>query len=249
MSQQEKDKSKSQAYFYNEHPKSCDPEDFWGQVKRTVNGKPVSQEQIDMIVAAVFDGLELAPDDVLLDLCCGNGALSTYFFDRCSGGLGVDTSQYLIDVAHSHFMTSPGRNFIVGDVVDFTRRNDKPERFTKALCYGAICYLSRESVRELLHLLRTRFSMIERLFIGNIADTDRARIFYGERYRPGIELELGSPIGLWWSAADFAAVAAEVGWRTEIRRMPAGYYAAHYRFDAVLTPLQTGAAAESEHSS
>ena len=36
--------------FYKEHPKTCDPEDFWGQVKRTVNGKPIPQAQIDMIV-------------------------------------------------------------------------------------------------------------------------------------------------------------------------------------------------------
>ena len=33
--------------FYKEHPKTCDPEDFWGQVKRTVN------ERYEMIFKAV----------------------------------------------------------------------------------------------------------------------------------------------------------------------------------------------------
>lgn len=72
--------------FYKEHPKTCARDDFWSQVKRTVNGKPVSQDQIEMIVDAVISGLSLGMDDRLLDLCCGNGALTRYFFARCSGG-------------------------------------------------------------------------------------------------------------------------------------------------------------------
>ena len=75
--------------FYKHHPKTCDPEDFWGQVMRTVEGKAVDQAQIDMIVATVVRELELSGDDLLLDLCCGNGALTTHFFSRCRGGLGV----------------------------------------------------------------------------------------------------------------------------------------------------------------
>lgn len=79
------------------------PEDFWVQVKRTVKGQPVSQDQIDMIVSAMTAALDLSPDDILLDLGCGNGALTTYFFHRCRGGLGVDFSEFLISVARRNF--------------------------------------------------------------------------------------------------------------------------------------------------
>src|SRR5262245_10350175 len=65
-------------YVFKNHPQTCDPDDYWGQVKRTVGGQPVSQEQIDLIVAAVKRGLQLGPEDTLLDICCGNGALTTY---------------------------------------------------------------------------------------------------------------------------------------------------------------------------
>lgn len=65
---------------FKEHPKTVAQDDFWAQVKRTVNGQPVSQEQIDMIVARVKSGLILQRGDKLLDLACGNGALSRYFF-------------------------------------------------------------------------------------------------------------------------------------------------------------------------
>ena len=104
--------------FYKEHPKTCDADDFWGQVKRTVNGEPVSQEQIDMIIDAVVLGLELSEKDTLLDLCCGNGALSTLFFDRCQGGIGIDFSEYLVGIANDNFAKNGSREFFLGDVVD-----------------------------------------------------------------------------------------------------------------------------------
>ena len=69
-------------YFHKEYPKTLDPDDLWGQVRRTVNGKPVSDAQIALIVAAIRDGLQFSKEDVVLDLACGNGALSSYFFER-----------------------------------------------------------------------------------------------------------------------------------------------------------------------
>ena len=43
-----------------------------------------------MIVTSACRNLEICGDDFLLDLCCGNGALTTYFYSRCRGGVGVD---------------------------------------------------------------------------------------------------------------------------------------------------------------
>ena len=52
-------------YIHKEYPKTCRPDDFWGQVKRTVHGKPVSQDQIDMIIYAIRNGLSLSHEDIL----------------------------------------------------------------------------------------------------------------------------------------------------------------------------------------
>lgn len=51
--------------------------DFWGQVKRTVNGTPVSQRQIELTVAMIKLVLETNGKDRLLDPRCGNGALDS----------------------------------------------------------------------------------------------------------------------------------------------------------------------------
>jgi hypothetical protein len=40
-----------------------------------------------MIVDAIGLGLDIGPHDVLLDLCCGNGAITDPVFARCRGGL------------------------------------------------------------------------------------------------------------------------------------------------------------------
>jgi SAM-dependent methyltransferase len=225
--------------FYKEHPKTCDPEDFWGQVKRTVNGKPMPQEQINMIVARACKRLDLRKDDVLLDLCCGNGALTTYLFECCVGGLGVDFSEYLINIAHKHFIKKPEEQFVLQDVVDFVRTYENPGRFSKAICYGSFMFLPHNAAYDLLRWLRLRFPGINRLFIGNLPDKSKMACFFSDReYTPGIENDPGSPIGIWRTEQELVQLAETTGWHASISRMPTAFYAAHYRFDAILKPME-----------
>lgn len=223
--------------IYKIHPQTCDPDDFWGQVRRTVNGRPVAQDQIDLIVEAMIDALNLRDDDCLLDLCCGNGALTTYFFQHCRGGLGIDFSDYLIKVARKNFVHSPDQQFELADVMEFARSEPRPERFTKALCYGSLQYLRKEEARELLTLLRHRFCGLQRLVIGNYPDKDaRNRFFYSNECEPEVENSHWSAIGIWRSRDEFIKLGSDTGWRAEFRIMPEEFYAAHYRYDIVLTP-------------
>lgn len=227
-------------YFYKEYPKTCAPDDFWSQVKRTVNGRPVGEDQIQMIVDAVIGGLQIAGSDFLLDLCCGNGALSDRIFARCQGGVGVDFSDTLISVAEKYFQAPPQRLYRLEDVEAFLQSSDDTTRFTKALCYGSFQYLPHDKAESALDLLRRRFSHIERFFVGNIPDKAKMDVFFKSKngaYIPGIENDPGSPIGIWRTEAEFADLAARHGWMASFRRMPDSYYGAPYRYDAVLTRL------------
>lgn len=231
--------SESNPNYYKEHPRRCAADDYWGQVRRTVNGRPVSQEQIGMIVAAIRAGLKLRENDVLLDLCCGNGALSVQIFEHCQGGVGVDFSEALIQVANDNFKRPDDDYLLVDDVVDFVTEEPEPNRFTKAMCYGSLQYLSAESTRVLLSRLRERFDNVTRVFIGNMPDrTKLDDFFYDHAYQPGVEDDNTSAIGLWWSPEDFADMARKVGWGASFSRMPEAYYAAAYRFDITLTPKE-----------
>lgn len=228
--------NKERFAFYKEHPKSCSPDDFWGQVKRTVNGTPVSQEQIDMIVDTVKSGLELKPNDILLDLCCGNGALSTMLFNTCNGGIGVDFSEYLITIANKYFAKPNSQVYILQDALNFCESPITPDRFTKMVCYGSFPFIDFDAAEQILFLLNTKFPNLERAFIGNCPDKDLVNIFYGEReYDVAILSNPDSPIGIWRTQEEFILLAERAGWNATITRMPTQYYAAHYRYDVILT--------------
>lgn len=225
--------------FYNEHAKECDPDDLWRQVRRSVGGKAVGKDQIEMIVAAVLQGLELDTRDVVLDLCCGNGVLSDRIFDSCRGGLGVDFAEYLIGIARRHFERPGEREYVVGDVEEFAATAADTERFSKVLCYGSFAYLSEESAHALLQHLRDRFPAVRRLFIGNLPD--KAKLDDFRRLRSelsGVENDHESALGLWRTMEEFAQLAAGAGWQAAFTKMPADFYAVKYRYDVALTPVR-----------
>ena len=227
---------------YKEYPKTLDPDDLWGQVRRTVNGKRVSDAQIALIVAAIRHGLQFSRQDVVLDLACGNGALSSYFFEDCGSVHGVDYSPYLIEIATKRFQVPGKSTFKVDDAAHYVQNEPDPGRFTKALCYGSFAFFTEEDARQILRALLNRFVNVSRLFIGNLPDRDRAHLFYppGTEYTSELKNH-AAQIGIWRSQAEFSTLAAGEGWEFTSTVMPPEYYAAHYRFDALLrprTPLQ-----------
>lgn len=223
------------SYRFKYHPDSCDINDVWGQVKRTVGGKPLPEEQIGLIVEAIKAGLVLKPPDFLLDLCCGNGALTARLFEGAAGGVGVDYSEFLIGVARQRFRTGRGDDYVLSDALDYVR-SAQPQPFTKALCYGAFPYFAHAAAVEMLAGLRERFPRIERVYLGQIPDRDRAAAFFEGRACDEAELDdPGSLLGLWYSRDALGELGEEAGWHVECRTMDPAFFAAHYRFDAILT--------------
>ena len=223
---------------YIEQPKTLPEDDFWGQVKRTIAGKPVGEEQIVMIVDAVLVGLKGRQSDELLDLACGNGALTARLFDKFKNVLGVDISEYLIDIGNRYFAKPPDYRFLASDVVAYLLEEREPLRFTRVLCYAGFQYFTREAEETVLATLRRRFRNVERMFIGNMPDRDRCEHFFGERQiQPGELEDPRSQIGRWTTDSEFAEVARRTGWNAEFSRMPSDYFTSNNRFDITLTPM------------
>ncbi len=223
-------------YIHKEFPKTCAPDDFFGQVKRTVNGKPVSQEQIDIIIASIRNNLGLAKQDILLDVCAGNGALAKNIFPEIKAYLGVDFSEYLIEVAQKNFEKLPDFKFRLSDALEYVKNEDSPSKFTKGLCYGAFQYLSYEAAEQFLKILGERFKNIQIFFIGNLPDKDRAHLFYPkDKDFSGLLNDNSSPLGIWRTKAEMLELAEKTGWHIEIIDQQKEFYSAHYRYDAKLT--------------
>lgn len=221
---------------YKEYPKTLEPDDFWGQVRRTMYGKPISEEQILMIVDAIKKCLEFEKSDILLDIACGNGALSRYLFSSCSGFLGIDYSEYLIEVAKKNFEKLPDYQFQVREAMDYVASESNPEIYTKALCYGSFTYLPSDSAFTFLKLLAQRFKKIKKMYIGNLPDKDLAHKFYRDDVDYSDELSNPmSQIGIWRSRKEFECLAHESGWRVvSFHQMPKDFFSAHYRYDVIL---------------
>jgi cyclopropane fatty-acyl-phospholipid synthase-like methyltransferase len=223
-------------FIHKEYPKNCDPNDFWGQVKRTVNGKPISQEQIDMIVETINNNLKFKKNDVMLDIGCGNGALSTLFFDKISSFVGIDFSEYLISIAKKNFEFSPNFEFFLGDALEFILNLERTERFTKALCYGVFSYFEHKKAEVMLTNLSNKYINLEKIYLGNLPDKNRAeKFFYKDIDFSKLLDDPQSSIGIWRNEDEMVKLANNCGWNVDFIQMPSNFYASHYRFDALLT--------------
>lgn len=168
---------------FDAHARSVAIDAYWNQVRRTVNGVPIDEAQIALTVDAIITGLSLVRDDVVLDLCCGNGALSSYLFDKCAQLVGVDISPYLIEIAQKHFARPPNYCFQVKDVVSYLEKERDISIFTKVLIYSGLQYFSRGDAVMALKALNSRFSRVTKVFIGDLPNKRRADRFIELRPR------------------------------------------------------------------
>lgn len=220
---------------YQEYPKTLAQDDFWGQVRRTIMGRRITEEEVTTLVDYVRELLELRPRDVLLDLGCGNGALSARLFDGCARYAGVDLSAYLIEIAKSYFERPPGYIFFHGDAAEFAASVERPESFTKILCFSMLQYLPAGAVDGLMRAVSECLPSTHRFVLCDIPDRDRAERFFHEGYTDRDLDEHQSQIGRWWSTEDVGVLGARFGWEVVTTRMPEDFFNAKYRFDAILT--------------
>ncbi|OIQ97449.1 hypothetical protein GALL_205810 [mine drainage metagenome] len=223
-------------FSYDAHARTCAEDDFLGQTRRTVQGLPVSDDQIQMITTAIKSGLKMRPDDVLLELACGNGALSHFIFDSCQEYLGVDVSEYLISIAKKNFEKPPHYKYLMQGGAEYMRQESQPERFSKALCYAGFQFFSADQAAEILLILFNKFKNVQTFFIGNLPDKERAGEFYKTR-QPSIEelLDCSTAIGIWRTQDEFTRLAELAGWKVSFSIMPTEFHASHYRYDALLS--------------
>lgn len=221
-----KDSSK---YDYEERAAEQDPNDYWGQVRRTINGEPVDEEQIRLIYDAIKQGLSLESDDNFIDVGCGNGALTYRFGNNVSKILGIDRSEYLISVAKDNFRAS-NIEYMVGDALLILRSTKNIGVYNKVLLYGVFSFFDDELALALFTYI-TNETNINRIFIGNVRDRSLAEKFY-KRSVSTSELDNNqSSMGVWRPRDYFIEICNQFDWNIEFSKMPKEFYANEYYYD------------------
>jgi hypothetical protein len=219
------DKSK---YDYEERAENLEKDDYWGQVRRTINGKPVSKDQIELIYNQIKDGLQMEGGDNLIDIGCGNGILTNMFKGDVSSIFGVDRSKFLISVAEKVFQ-SQNIKYALGEVPSVLKKIDYSVGYNKVLMYGVFSFFNDTTSKDFFKWATN--NNIKRIFIGNVRDKSLAEKFYKRPVKRSELSDFKSSMGIWRDKEYFVNISSEFDWNVEFSKMPKEFYAHEYYYD------------------
>jgi len=220
--------------YWVDHAHSTESESLQLQIQRQVNKEPVS----DLVFQQVLEDIErktaLNNDDVILDLCCGNGVITTYLAQHCKQMIGVDFAENL--TRRIDLTKYPNISLIIEDIrkVQF-----EPEIFNKVIIYAGIQYLTH---RETIQLFQKVLLWMKRdglFFLGDIPDENHLWDFSNSRERRARyygSVRDGTPlIGTWFTPQWLKNLGEFAGFReAEVLSQPLPLPYSHYRFDILL---------------
>ncbi len=216
-------------------------DDLYLQVARTVNRKPVTKEAFDQIIDKIVEDSAFSPDDILVDLCCGNGLFTYELKDKVKQIIGVDFSQSIIDTARQ-FRSAANIEYHLGGTTDFLKN-------FRVLCPGivpgkflmndALAYFSVADFESMLSSILAITRDFKFLIRGvpdddlkwNYYNTEERKAFYKNLQAKGDLTNDG--LGTWWLPADIEAVCDKLQLQCVItpQQMPVS----DYRMDILIS--------------
>ena len=112
-------------------------------------------------------------DDVVLDICCGNGLFTGKLAPLCARILGVDFSEPLINIAR-RYNQPENAEYLLGDVRRLDGlKLDHIEQFNKVIMIGALQYFSIREFEAIIDDLFIRLPLgVRMLFLGSVLDRE-----------------------------------------------------------------------------
>jgi SAM-dependent methyltransferase len=204
------------------------------QVDRTIDGKEMSQAQLDLTVDAVIQALGLRCTDRVTDLCCGNGLITKVIAQQVEKVVAVDFSEKLVDHARQ-FNHSWNIDYVVSDV------SKLPSKFlevsNKLYMRDSISCLAPEGLSSLLRSIGST-SNFEKLYIAGVPDADRLTVYYNNDEKMSFYRQreaAGMPhIGTWWRKGEIKTLVEALGLKVLFSAQDRELASAYYRFDCLI---------------
>ncbi len=220
----------------------AEPGEFAKQVKRTICGRPMGDEQITISAEVARSALNLDQSDVLLDLCCGNGLVTVRLAETCRFVYGVDYASDLIELARRHYAAANIR-YIHCDAAELTVAQLDGVRPSKIAMIAGLQYFTVANLERLLATIARLTGGAAPMFFSDIPDVDHLYDFYDTPERRAWHAQqekIGTePMGTWWSRTDLEQIFHSSGYTADFRDQEPHRYAAYYhRFDLLVQPTR-----------
>ncbi|MBI3450381.1 MAG: class I SAM-dependent methyltransferase [Acidobacteria bacterium] len=229
---------------WEEFPARFPRHDHLRQVGKTVAGEPISPRQFETILNVIDNALQLTSDDALLDLCCGNGVLTSRLAARCREAVGIDSSVALLRVAEEDH-AQPNLRYHQLSALELPQlATSTGGPFTKVLIYEALQHFAPHDLAALLAGIARLVAPGARLFMGSVPDRARRSRFHDTPRRRLVatlrRIAGRDAIGTWWEREMVWAALESAGWSCAILDQPRALHTAHYRFDLLAVRVRPG---------
>lgn len=223
------------AKYWDRAPRKVGKTEYRQQVGHTFKGKPYSDAQFLLMVSEICNHLNLKDDDVLLDVCCGNGLITTELSKKCKKTVGVDFSLPLLGVARRYHQPK-NVSYQYLNVLNMDKMATAyPGQFSKILMYGALQYFKKQDIRTILQNLLRLSSENRIIFIGSIPDKARKWKFYNTPQKKILYLFYKSTgkdtIGTWWDKDWIKSTCKQLTLEYKFREQSIDRPVSHFRFD------------------
>jgi ubiquinone/menaquinone biosynthesis C-methylase UbiE len=195
------------------------------------------QEWLADYAAYIANVLNLTKDDVLLDVCCGNGLLTHHLAKHCKAVLGIDFSQTHIDFANQNY-ASPIVHFKCMDALQLETTIFDETMFKAGFTKVTLCFSFQyfESVSLGLQLVQGVLKHTTGpLFLGDVPDRERFFVYYNSFPKIGRLIKQmllqQNDMGKFWSYHELAFVAKQLNRKCQKIQQPKDFPYAHYRMD------------------
>jgi len=224
--------------YWTMNPKLVGEKEYLNQVEHTLNGLPYDDGQFQSMVLGICNCLDLKKDDVLLDICCGNGVITTELAKKCRKVVGVDFSIPLLKVANRDHRPA-NVNYHLGNVIDFDKMSKiPPGAFTKVLMHGALQYFRKRELALLLDNILQLSADQRKILISSIPDKKRKWNFYSTPQKKLFylfyKISGRDAIGTWWDRRWIKTTCNRLGLQCNLQEHSIDKPVASWRYDVLL---------------
>jgi len=225
--------------FWQTYPERNSDLDAYQQVGKTIKGNAISEKQFKVLINDVVDTLELKEDDVVMDLCCGNGLITKEFGTGVKEVVGLDFSAPLIEHANKNNKLK-NIKYLIYDAKELDNlKNGYDNYFSKVLCYEALAFFNEKEFSKLLDTL-IEFSKPNAMFYFasvldgkkkfNFFNTFRKKMWYLKMKFTGEAVGLGK----WWKMSAIKKIVARKGLKCTIFDQNQTLHTEHFRTDILI---------------